>query len=83
MAVKIRLARYGKKHAPFYRIVAIDSRKARDGQCLENLGTFDALHGKLLQFHADRLQYWVSQGAIVSDAAKKMQHLFKNKGIQQ
>ena len=38
MAVKLRLTRMGAKKAPFYRIVAIDSRKARDGQYLDNIG---------------------------------------------
>ena len=44
--VKIRLSRIGKKHVPFYRIVAVDSREKRDGACLENLGTFDGLNTK-------------------------------------
>jgi small subunit ribosomal protein S16 len=48
MAVKLRLTRIGKKKAPFYRIVAIDSRKKRDGAFLENLGTYDALKGNLV-----------------------------------
>jgi small subunit ribosomal protein S16 len=78
MAVKIRLSRIGKKNAPFFRIVAIDSRKKRDGACLEDLGTYDALKATLVTYHEDRLNYWVSQGAQVSDSVKKLQKLHKN-----
>ena len=41
MAVKIRLTRMGAKKAPFYRIVATDSRKARDGMYIEQIGYYD------------------------------------------
>lgn len=75
MAVKIRLSRVGKIHAPVYRIVAIDSRKKRDGESLDILGTYNPITGELVQFHADRIQEWVSKGAIVSDAVKKLQRL--------
>jgi small subunit ribosomal protein S16 len=81
MAVKIRLARFGKKHAPVYRIVAVDSRKKRDGEYIENLGTFDALSGKLVQFHTERVQHWVSQGAVMTDAVKKLQHQHKKAAV--
>jgi len=49
MAVKLRLSRIGKKHAPFFRIVAVDSRKKRDGSYLENLGTYDSIKGSFVQ----------------------------------
>ena len=52
MAVSIRLARIGKKKAPFYRIVATDRRNKRDGEFLENLGTYNPLTGELIQFHS-------------------------------
>ena len=41
MAVKIRLARMGKKRNPIYRIVVADSRNARNGKCIEEIGTYD------------------------------------------
>lgn len=72
MAVKIRLSRVGKKKAPVYRIVAIDSRKKRDGAYLENLGTYDATRGIIVQFHQDRIDYWLSQGAQTTDSVKKI-----------
>lgn len=81
MAVKIRLARIGKKNLPVYRIVAIDSRKKRDGAYLENLGTYDPIKGVLVQFHPERINDWVSKGAIVTDAVKKIQKLHTNSQV--
>lgn len=72
MAVRIRLSRIGKKKAPFYRIVAVDGRKKRDGAFLENLGSINGLSGEVVQFHEERINYWLSQGAIPSDAVKKL-----------
>ncbi len=80
MAVKIRLARLGKKHVPFYRIVAIDSRSKRDGEYLENLGTYDALNTKLIHFKEDRINDWVAKGAILSDTVKRLYRLHKRAG---
>ncbi len=73
MAVKIRFARIGKKNAPVYRIVAIDSQKKRDGKFIENLGTYEPRTGTIVQFNPDRINDWVSKGAIVTDAVKKLQ----------
>lgn len=73
--VKIRLSRIGRTHAPVFRIVAIDSRKKRDGEALEILGTYNPFTKKLEQFHKDRIDQWVAQGAVVSDAVKKLQRL--------
>jgi len=76
MAVKIRLSRIGKKHVPFFRIIAIDSRKKRDGEFLENLGTFDVLNNEFVQFHPDRINDWVIKGAVVTDSVKKLQNKY-------
>ena len=72
MAVKIRFARIGKKHAPVYRIVAVDSRKKRDGRYLENLGTYNPLTKEIIQFHDDRIAYWISVGAVVADSVQRL-----------
>lgn len=77
MAVRIRLSRIGKKHAPFYRVVAVDGRKKRDGAYLEDLGTYDGLKGVLVRFEKDRVDHWISQGAIPSDVVKRLQVLYK------
>ena len=75
--VKIRLTRIGRIHAPVYRIIAIDSRKKRDGEALEILGTYDPFTKQLVQFKEDRLNDWVSKGAVVTDAVKKLQKQHK------
>ncbi|KKR97332.1 MAG: 30S ribosomal protein S16 [candidate division TM6 bacterium GW2011_GWE2_41_16] len=79
MAVKIRLSRVGRKHVPFYRIVAIDERRKRDGGSLEVLGTYNALTREIIQYHAERIQAWVAQGAIKTDAVKKIEKLYQKK----
>ena len=74
--VKIRLSRVGKKKTPFYRIVAVDSRRKRDGGVLETLGSFDGLSGKLTKLDQERMDYWVGQGAVASDAVKKIHKVY-------
>ena len=82
MSVKIRLSRVGTKHVPYYRIIAVDSRAKRDGAYLDNLGTYDAVHSKLVQFHADRIEQWVAKGAILSDTVKRLYRMHKrSKGV--
>ncbi len=76
MAVKIRLARYGAKKKPFYRVVAADSRFPRDGRFLEVLGTYDPRDksaGTNLDFTS--IQGWISKGAEVSDTVRKIMRL--------
>jgi len=77
MAVTIRLSRIGKTHTPVYRIVAIDARKKRDGEALEILGTYNPLNGEIVQFHEERINEWISKGALVTDAVRKIQKLHK------
>ena len=77
MAVKLRLSRLGKKNAPVYRIVAVDSRKKRDGKFIEELGTYNPLTGELVQFHQERISYWISKGAIPTDTVSKLQKMHK------
>ncbi|MFA6527360.1 MAG: 30S ribosomal protein S16 [Candidatus Babeliales bacterium] len=72
MAVKIRFSRIGKKNRPFWRIVAIDSRKKRDGACLENLGTYDPIKHQLIQIENARINEWVAKGAVCSPAVVKI-----------
>lgn len=72
MAVKIRFARIGKKHAPVYKIVAIDSRRARDGMFLEDLGTYNPKTKQIVQFHDDRVAHWISVGAIPTDSVARL-----------
>ncbi len=73
MAVAIRFARIGKKKTPFFRIVAINSRKQRDGEFLENLGTYNPLTGEIVQLDEAKVQAWVSKGAVPSESFLKVQ----------
>ncbi len=82
MPVAIRLSRIGTKHKPFFRVVVVDSRKKRDGECLENIGTYDAVKGQLVCFYAERYDAWVKQGAQPTDTAKKLYRLSKKKAVE-
>jgi small subunit ribosomal protein S16 len=82
MAVKIRLSRVGKKAAPFYRIVAVDERRKRDGSSLEVLGTYNPLKGEIIQFNQERINFWISQGAIATDAVKRLQKTQSKSAVQ-
>ena len=65
--VKIRLSRQGAKKRPFYRIIAIDERKPRQGRPLEFLGTFDPCTApERIDVRADAIQAWVAKGAQLS-----------------
>ncbi len=73
MAVRIRLARHGAKKSPFYRIVAADGRMRRDGRFLEMLGTYDPRENPAaVKLKADRVRYWLSQGAQPSTTVKNL-----------
>jgi small subunit ribosomal protein S16 len=71
MAVTIRLARRGNVHRPFYHIVAADSRYARDGRFLEQLGHYDPA-SKALEVNVEAAQKWLAQGARQSNTAKAL-----------
>lgn len=77
MAVSIRMARYGKKNEPMYRIIAIDKRRAHHAECLENLGTYNPIKGKFVQFHVTKLEAWVAKGAQMTDTVAKLYRLHK------
>ena len=71
MAISLRLSRGGAKKRPYYRIVAADSRKARDGRYLEQLGTYNPMLPKddaaRVSLNEDRVRYWLGVGAQPSD----------------
>ncbi|QWC55833.1 30S ribosomal protein S16 [Erythrobacter sp. 3-20A1M] len=71
MAISLRLSRGGAKKRPYYRIVAADSRKPRDGAYLEQIGTYNPLLAKddekRVQLNEDRARYWLGVGAQPSD----------------
>ena len=75
--VKIRLSRIGRKNRPYWRIVAMDSRKKRDGAFLDNLGTYDPITHEVVQLRSDRIQEWIAKGAQCSDSVAKIVKLYK------
>lgn len=79
MAVKIRLTRIGRHKDPFYRIVAADSRYARDGRYIEQIGYFDPEKGVETAFIDEELALkWLNLGATPSDTVKT---IFSRKGL--
>ena len=61
MAVKMRLTRLGDKKSPFYRVVVIDSHKARDGQYVDLVGTYNPLTEEL-NLDTDKAKKWINCG---------------------
>lgn len=81
--VRLRLARFGSRNRPFWRVVAIDSRKARDDKPIEYLGTYDPIAQHLdgikeVRLRLDRIKYWLSVGGQPSD---RVAYLFWRAGI--
>ncbi len=75
MAVKLRLMRMGRRHKPFFRLNAIDSRSPRDGKVVERLGHYDPIEKKAekqLVLKKDRIEYWLSVGAIPSETVAEL-----------
>ena len=70
MAVRIRMKKIGRKHRPFYRICVMDSRVHREGKAIEEIGWYDTSvsdKSKRVKVNLERVEYWVSVGASMSD----------------
>ncbi len=80
MAVKLRLTRMGAKKRPTYRIVATDSRRPRDGQYLELIGTYAPIEkeGNQVKINKEVALKWLNEGAIPTDTVR---NLFSKEGI--
>lgn len=71
MAVKIRLARRGRKKAPFYHIVVADARAPRDGKFIEKIGSYNPMTvPATIQLDSDRAIDWIEKGAQPTDTAR-------------
>ena len=82
MAVRIRMKKLGRRHRPFYRICAMDSRTPRNGRVLEELGTYDPMIPETdarAILDKERIQYWLSVGASPSE---KVNALIKKYGAE-
>ena len=71
MSLKIRLARGGSKHRPYYNVVIADSRFARDGRFIEKIGSYNPLLAKAdekrVQIDLEKAKAWLAKGALPSD----------------
>lgn len=73
MPVRIRLARYGSKRRPYYRIVAANSESPRDGRFLEQIGTYNpCVSPAAVTVKSDRYDYWTGVGAKPSDTVASL-----------
>ncbi len=73
MATVVRLTRMGRKKRPFYRIIVTDSRKRRDGGFIETIGYYNPMiEPEEIKFDLERLNYWKSVGAKLSDRVAKI-----------
>jgi small subunit ribosomal protein S16 len=75
MAVKLRMARMGRRHRPFFRINAVESHTPRDGRVIEKLGHYDPLEKdatKQIILNRDRVEFWLGQGAVPSDTVSEI-----------
>jgi small subunit ribosomal protein S16 len=79
--VKIRLARVGTKKRPYYRVVAIDERRPRDGRPLEFLGTYDpGPEPEKVELKTERLEAWLAQGAQLSPTVRALVRRARRRG---
>ena len=73
MAVKLRLARFGAKKKPFYRVVVAHSEARRDGRFIEQVGIYDPKTEPLtIQLKMDRVEHWLKLGAQPTDTVKSL-----------
>ena len=75
MSVKIRMMRLGRRHRPFFRINAVDSRVPRNGRILEKLGHYDPVEkdvSKQIVLDLDKVKAWLDKGAIPSETVDDM-----------
>ncbi len=80
MAVKIRLRRLGYKKHPVYRVVVADSRSARDGSVIDEIGSYDPnQEPSIVKIDAEAAKKWLGNGAQPTETVAK---LFKQAGIE-
>lgn len=74
MSVKIRLKRFGTKMRPYYRIVIMDSRSARDSRTLEEVGYYHPIEkeGSQVKLDVDRIKDWIRKGAQPTSTVKRL-----------
>lgn len=82
MAVKMRLTRLGDKKSPFYRIVVADSRKSRDGEYIDLIGTYNPIaknENEIIKIDTEKAQTWLANGAQPTETVKD---ILKKSGVE-
>jgi small subunit ribosomal protein S16 len=86
VAVRIRMMMLGRKHRPYFRIVAIDGRQPRDGRTIEELGSYDPMikdTDSRVKLVPDRIKYWLSVGALPSERVATLLKKYMKKAEEQ
>lgn len=79
--VKIRMMRIGSNHNPFYRVIAIDERKPRNGRPLEFLGTYDPTSSPpALKLDLSGIDGWIAKGAQLSSTVGSLVRMQRRQG---
>ena len=80
--LKVRLARYGSKNRPFYRIILAEASASRNGAFIEKLGTYNPLLSESSQnkitLKVERILYWIARGAQPTNKVAYILHINKN-----
>lgn len=78
--LSIRLTRLGRRNRPFYRIVVADSRRARDGSFIDELGHYDpVIKPEVIEIDTDKVDEWIKKGAQPSDTVRSLLRKIKGK----
>lgn len=77
--LSIRMKRLGKKNSPFYNIIVSEKLKSIKGKYIEKLGYFDPIKKKNFKLDLDKVNYWVSKGANISERVKSIIKKIKGK----
>ena len=79
--IRIRLMRMGQRHAPFYRVVVMDSRSAQRSRFIESLGYYNPTKNpQIVELKEDRVRHWLSVGAQPTDTAKSLMRMLASDG---
>jgi small subunit ribosomal protein S16 len=79
--VVIRLQRAGGRNAPFYRVVACDSRRARDGRFIEKVGFYNPLKDPAeIELEMPKIRDWVAKGAQLSETVGHLVRIYEKRG---
>ncbi|WP_457600020.1 30S ribosomal protein S16 [Hydrogenivirga sp.] len=78
MAVRIRLAKFGRRHHPIYRVVVMDAKSPREGNYIDILGTYDPKRKVLLDIKPEKIKTWLEKGVEIAGRAKA---IFEAAGI--